>query len=186
MNIYFDTEFTELSKQGQLISLGMISDDNKSIYCEFEGIDTESQSDWLKHYVLRNTVLYGNKYIDDIIYDNTQYFKGSKDDIKHHLETWLSQFKSVQLISDVSHYDMMLFIDIFGTAFDLPNNVCPYCYDINQDIARYENISNKDAFDFSREQLLENNNIELQGNKHNCLYDALVIKNIYNLINDNA
>ena len=77
---------------------------------------------------------------------------------------------------------MVLFIDLFGTAFDLPQNVNPACHDINQDIARYYKISEKEAFDFSREEILQNNAIVIDGYKHNSLYDAKVIKTIYEII----
>ena len=92
------------------------------------------------------------------------------------------QFGDIQLISDVCHYDMVLFIDIFGSAFDLPENVCASCHDINQDIAAYYMIDEKTAFDFSREQILSDNEIYIEGDKHNSLYDAKVIKNLYNIV----
>ena len=92
-------------------------------------------------------------------------------------------YSDVQLISDVCHYDMMLFIDMFGTAFDLPKNINAACHDINQDIAQFFNISEKDAFDYSREKILTDKSITINGNKHNSLYDAKVIGAIYNMIN---
>ena len=86
------------------------------------------------------------------------------------------------MVSDVCHYDMVLFIDLFGTAFDLPRCINPACHDINQDIARYYEFSEKEAFDFSREELLQNNAITIKGDKHNSMYDAKVIKKIYEII----
>ena len=77
---------------------------------------------------------------------------------------------------------MVLFIDIWGGAFDIPSTVNPACHDINQDIARFYEFSETEAFDYSREQILENNAISIEGNKHNSLYDAKVIKEIYNII----
>ena len=91
-------------------------------------------------------------------------------------------YDSVELVSDVCHYDMVLLIDLFGTAFDLPKYINPACHDINQDIARYYEISETEAFDFSREELLQNNAIVIEGDKHNSLYDAKVIKTIYEII----
>lgn len=182
MNIYFDTEFDGLNKGAHLISLGMITETGEEIYCEFGGINTEIQDEWIKSNVLNNTIMYGDKDIVDLLHDKTLYYRGNKNEIKESLLAWLSQFNDVQLVSDVCHYDMTLFIDIFGTAFDLPSNVNPYCHDINQDIADYLNISDKEAFDLSREELLDKYNITVSGNKHNSLYDAIVIKKIYELI----
>lgn len=101
------------------------------------------------------------------------------------LEKWLSQFEEVQFVSDVCHYDMVLLINIFGGAFDLPRNVSAACHDINQDIAKHYGISDREAFDKSREDIVS----ELcggciAGNKHNALYDAEVIKSIYEVVAD--
>lgn len=180
MNIYFDCEFTGLFKNTELISLGMIADDGKSIYVEFSGIDVENQDAWIKDNVLDNTYLYGpNTNIYNII-DEDNYYAGTKEEIKDILLNWLSQFDQVQLVSDVCHYDMVLFVDIFGTAFDLPKNVSACCYDINQDIANYLNISLTEAFDINREDFLLNNFSDvIQGKKHNSFFDANVIKHIY-------
>ena len=43
-------------------------------------------------------------------------------------------------------------------------------------------IDEKTAFDFSREQILSDNEIYIEGDKHNSLYDAKVIKNLYNIV----
>ena len=102
--------------------------------------------------------------------------------MKRWLSEWLSQYDSVELVSDCCHYDMVLFIDIFGGAFDIPKNVCPACHDINQDIAEYYGISEKEAFDKSRESILEEKSITIDGDKHNSLYDAKVIKSIYEIM----
>lgn len=179
MNIYFDTEFTELSKHGELISIGLVDEDDNEFYAEFRLNNIDNVNDFVKENVLTNTVLYGNKDAVDIIGDEKNYVYGSKSDIKDALVKWLSKYENVKLVSDVGHYDMVLFIDIFGTAFDLPENVCPTYYDINQDIAQLYDISIKEAFDVSREDMMESFNRYVMGEKHNSLYDAKVIKALY-------
>ena len=77
---------------------------------------------------------------------------------------------------------MMLFVDLFGNAFNLPKNINPVCHDINQDIANRYDLSETWAFNKSREEILEENGINIEGNKHNALYDAKVIKEIYNIL----
>lgn len=105
---------------------------------------------------------------------------GDKEWIVLHLKEWLSQFDSVQFVSDVCHYDFVLLIDLFGTAFDLPENVCAACHDINSDIAKHYGISEREAFDKGREEIvMELCGYEVAGRKHNALYDAEVIKAIY-------
>ena len=170
-----------LYKDAKLISIGLVSDDGREFYAEFIDIDVNSQDDWIKQNVLVNTAYYGNKDIKGIT-DSNNYYIGDKTIIQKYLKEWLLQFGDIQLISDVCHYDMVLFIDIFGSAFDLPENVCASCHDINQDIAAYYMIDEKTAFDFSREQILSDNEIYIEGDKHNSLYDAKVIKNLYNIV----
>lgn len=89
------------------------------------------------------------------------------------------------MVSDVCHYDMVLLIDLFGSAFDVPSYISPCCHDINQDIAHYYGISEKEAFDKSREEMIKElygETYVVPGTKHNALYDARVIQHIYNAI----
>lgn len=178
MRIYFDTEFTGLYKDTQLISIGLISEDGREFYGEISDIDTKNLDKWIYDNVLMNTVEFGNTYVLDICEDENNYYVGTKNDIASYLQEWLMQFDDVELVSDVCHYDMVLFIDLFGTAFDLPTNVGSSCHDINQDIARIYNMTEKEAFDYSREKILEGHNVSTFGEKHNSLYDARVIKAI--------
>lgn len=184
MNIYFDTEFCGLQKNTELISIGLISEDGKEFYGEFASINTELIDDWILENVLMNTAKYGEVNETDIVVNESDYHFGTKEEIRDQLKEWLSQFDEVQLISDVCHYDMVLFIDIFGSAFDLPENVSPVCYDINQDIASYYEESQKDAFNRNREDILEEKGITIVGQKHNSLYDARVIQQVYNVLNE--
>lgn len=115
--------------------------------------------------------------------DSTTEVYGDSEWICTQLSKWLLQFKKVQFVSDVCHYDMVLLIDIFGSAFDLPGNVSAVCHDINQDIARHYGISDSEAFDKSREEIVsELCGQQIDGEKHNALYDAEVIKAIYESI----
>ena len=54
MNIYFDTEFTGLHKDTTLISIGLISEDNKTFYAEFTDYDESQCDDWMKTNVIYN------------------------------------------------------------------------------------------------------------------------------------
>ena len=173
-----------LYKNSNLISIGIISEDGKEFYGEIEDIKNEWTDNWIEENVLVNTVAYGGVDVLDIVNSESDYYIGSKEEVAEYLREWLSQFDKVELVSDVCHYDMVLFIDLFGTAFDLPDNICPACYDINQDIARVYNLSEQEAFDYNREEILKENNIDTEGAKHNAMYDARVIKTIYELLNN--
>lgn len=101
------------------------------------------------------------------------------------LGEWLSQFDTIQFVSDVCHYDFVLLIDLLtngGTALDLPGNISAVCHDLNMDIAKHFHVSDHEAFDMSREQIMNDlcgpEDIAT-GDKHNSLYDAEVIRTIY-------
>ena len=184
MKIYFDTEFTGLHKNTTLISIGLIAENGASFYAEFNDYNKSQCDDWINENVINYLILNTDGIYSDSWSDTK--IKGNKTLIKFYLSIWLSQFDEVQLVSDVCHYDMVLFIDIFGSAWDLPKNINPSCHDINQDIAEYCNIGEQVAFDLNREHFLlylDDNSKLLIGDKHNALYDAKVTKAIHEGIN---
>ncbi len=186
MNLYFDTEFTGLHKDTTLISIGIVAENGKKFYAEFSDCDESQCDDWIKENVLKHTILAGNDTLAARLGEdnNTTVVIGSKADIRHELGEWLKQFGELQFVSDVCHYDMVLLIDIFGGAFDLPKNVSAVCHDINQDIARHYEISEREAFDKRREDIVsELCGSFIAGDKHNAFYDAEVIKAIYEAVN---
>lgn len=115
--------------------------------------------------------------------DNFTEVVGDSKWIREALSEWLSQFDSIQFVSDVCHYDFVLLIDLMTggkTALDLPDNISAVCHDINSDIARHYGISDKEAFDKSREEIVsELCGHKVDGTKHNALYDAEVINAIW-------
>lgn len=110
---------------------------------------------------------------------------GTRQWISESLIGWLSQFNKIQFVSDVCHYDFVLLIDLLtngGTALDLPENISAVCHDLNMDIARHFHVSDREAFDMSREEIMFDvcaGKDFVTGDKHNSLYDAEVIRAIY-------
>lgn len=187
MKVFFDTEFTGLHKNTSLISLGLVDEDGRVFYAEFCDYDKSQVGDWVRDNVIKHLMHSGSDGISSAGWlkdEHCMVVYGDRNFVVKHLKVWLSKYQNVQLVSDVCHYDMVLFIDLFGSAFDLPSNVCPSCHDINQDIADYMGISEKEAFDINRELFLGPYISNIKGKKHNALYDAKVIKGIYNKIKD--
>lgn len=176
MRIFFDTEFTGLHKNTTLISIGCVAEDGRNFYAEFSDYDKTQCNKWIEENVI------GNLYLPmarDVFRGNVR-IRDNTTNITSAFAEWISRFDSVQFVSDVCHYDFVLLIDLFGTAFELPENVSASCHDINQDISRHYGISEREAFDKSREEIvLELCGSEIPGAKHNALYDAKVIKAIY-------
>lgn len=186
MKVFFDTEFTGLHKNTTLLSIGLVAENGRTFYAEFTDYDTNQMNDWLEQNVISRMTWKGQHDTERIYTaaDDGITMLGDKGYVASRLADWLEKLNSpVELVSDCCHYDMVLFIDIFGGAFEIPACVCPACYDINQDIAQYLNISAQEAFDMSREGFLRDHNIKVSDdNKHNALFDARVIWAIYSTI----
>ena len=195
--IYFDTEFTGLRKDTSLISIGLVDCNGKKFYAEFEDYDRSQVDDWIDENVISNLSSPENHFDE---YRDYWTMTGRREEISERLRMWLSQYsdRRVQFVSDVSHYDFVLLIDLIlnnpeFTAIQLPDWISPVCHDINQDIALHlymdENVRKKAdttdacAFTLSREEILESLNLKLpKGIKHNSLFDAEVIRRIHQCI----
>jgi len=177
MKIFFDTEFTGLHKDTTLISIGLIAKNGDTFYAELTDYDKKQVDNWIQENVINNLT----RSIGELhrTADNIAY--GNKKQVRNALVNWLDSFKTIEWVSDVCHYDFVLLIDLaYGHALEMPyGKHCSACHDINQDIAEYFGISEIEAFDKSREEILELFNVKIDGNKHNSLYDAKVIKAIY-------
>ena len=183
--LFFDAEFTGLCKDTTLISLGIVADNGKKFYAEFTDYNEGLCDEWIKYNVVKNLFLGGmGDGVADLDEEQSGIMvRGDKKYIGKELKEWLSQFNSIQFVSDVCHYDFVLLIDLLTggkTALDLPDNISAVCHDINSDIARHYGISEREAFDKSREEIVsELCGHEKEGAKHNALYDAEMIKAIW-------
>lgn len=165
MKVFFDTEFTGLHQNTTLVSIGLIAENGYTFYAEFTDYDEKQIDDWLQENVINNL------YLEQGVTGDYDAFtcRGSKKWIKMFLYEWLSQFDTVEIWSDCLAYDWVLFNQIFGHAFDIPKNV----YYIPFDICTLFKIKGVDP-DISREEFSG-----IDGEKHNALYDAKVIKACY-------
>lgn len=185
MRLFFDMEFTGLHKNTTPISIGIVSEDGKRFYAEFTDYDESQCDDWIKENVTSELLHDTEKWYEGIA---DRQIHGIKKIISYGLKDWLQQFDGIQFVSDVCHYDFVLLIDLLtngGTALDLPDNISAVCHDLNMDIARHYNVSDREAFDMSREQIMFdvcNGGVFVDADKHNSLYDANVIKAIYEKI----
>ncbi len=181
-NIYFDTEFTGLHMGTTLISIGLIAENGSQFYAELTDYDQSQIDEWLEKNVIQNLLLQNLNDGQTIKKSSGVVAKGDKLHVRKELCSWLSDMSGeIQFVSDVSHFDFVLLLDLLAESiFDIPDRISKTCVDLNEIIAEYMGISPKEAFDKSREDLLT---FAIDGfsddNKHNALYDALVIKAIY-------
>lgn len=196
MKLFFDTEFTGLHKNTTLISVGIVAEDGRKFYAVLNDFDRTQCTQWIKKNVLKGVVedllCIPVSLIEDIGEDGkyTDFWivSGNKRLVSIHLNRWLNWiggYDSIQFVSDVCHYDFVLLIDLItngGTALDLPGNISPVCHDMNQDIARFYKVTDAEAFDMSREEIMSyvcGQDYIVTGDKHDAMYDAEVMRAIW-------
>ena len=54
MKIFFDTEFTGLHQHTTLISIGLIAEDGRKFYAEFNDYDKSQVDEWMQENVINN------------------------------------------------------------------------------------------------------------------------------------
>lgn len=180
MRVFFDSEFTGLHRNAQLISLGLIAENGAYFYAEFTDYDDSNLDQWIIDNVIKNLYLEEDyslyitvaRIAEDTYrsYDSMTV-QDSTEHIRYRLEKWLSQFDKVEIWSDCLAFDWVLFCDIWKHAFSIPSNI----FYIPFDICTLMKMKGVDP-DISREEFMR---CKIDGNKHNALYDAKVIMACY-------
>ena len=156
MKIFFDTEFTGLHQGTTLISIGMIAEDGRELYCELNDYDKTQIDEWLRDNVIAN--LHNTNPI------NTEQLREA-------IEGFIEPYDNVEIWSDCLSYDWVLFNQIWGHAFNIPKSI----YYIPFDLCTLFKIKGIDP-DVRREEYAEMTN---GSQKHNALWDAKVIRECY-------
>lgn len=150
--VFLDTEFTDLSKEAELISLSLCTDD-KSIYLELAFAE-EKASDWVKEHILPNLKL---------------SWRFSKKDVRNRILDWLEYTREGQqviIVSDCLSYDWVLFCDLFN------NQLPDFIYYIPLDLSTMFWMRGIDP-DIFREGFA---GMDSEGKKHQADWDAKVIQ----------
>jgi hypothetical protein len=158
--IFFDTEFTGLHQDTTLISIAMVAEDGRELYCELNDYDKTQIDDWLYNNVIAN--LHNTNPINTL-------------QLRNAIEGFIEPYETVEIWSDCLSYDWMLFNQIWGHAFNIPEKI----YYIPFDICTLFKIKGVDP-DVSREEYA---GITSGIQKHNALWDAKVIKACYEKLN---
>jgi len=183
MKLFFDTEFTGLHQNTTLVSIGIVSEDDKTFYAEFGDFDHTQVDEWLTDNVISKMLFHGygdpppkNKgWCNCSTNGNQTEAYGHKEFIKLCLQEWIDTFGPVEMWSDCSAYDWVLFNQLWGHAFKIPQNI----YYIPFDICTLMKMKGVDP-DINREDFIGNVAwMTGQEEKHNALWDALVIKACY-------
>lgn len=160
--VFFDTEFTHLGKDADLISIGMVDiSGTREFYRELR-YDTRKESAWVRDNVV--PLLKGGHLTKDRAANFVHgYLWGLHE----------SSRKTVLMVSDCLAYDWILFCDLFGGAEKLPK----FIYYIPLDLSTLF-AANRIDMDVSREKFsgIDPAYAKL---KHNAAYDARVIRRCF-------
>jgi len=174
--IFLDTEFTGLHQKTTLISLAMVANNGEEFYAEFNDYDAAQLSPWLLENVISHLEM--NEVSEGIFHESkTLKVKGNRKFIKDALSKWLSQFSVIEIWADVLAYDWVLFCELFGGAFGIPENIFYAPFDLAtvfrmkgliEPVSKYERDVKR--FAFSGEDASK---------QHHALEDARVEKICY-------
>jgi len=188
MKIFFDCEFTGLRKHATLISIGLISEDGRTFYAEFNDYNQAQVNEWIQDNVIRNLIFKPTKEGEQEPYIKSKFKNeiwniemcGNSASIATELMEWLLQFDEVEIWGDCLTYDWVLLCELFDGAFGIPGNV----YYIPFDICTLFKVKGIDP-DINREEFVfkgqagDGDLRAWKDKKHNALCDADIIKRCY-------
>jgi len=184
IKVFFDTEFTSLTREAELISIGLVTEDGRTFYAELTDV-AGPVSEWIEENVIKN-LLFNDSEPFFAIGHRSVTMKVARFEVAHNLRKWFGRFPDVELYADVLAYDWMLFCDLFRGAFNIPENIfyIPFdiatmlkCRGIDPDISREAFV----AEEHMAKGVVEKAEVIAKG-KHNALFDALIAKAVFEIL----
>lgn len=181
--IFLDTEFTGLHQHAGLISLGLAAGHGRVFYAELTDFDRAQANEWVVANVL--PALSGD--LPPAATADTGgpevFVSGARADVAAALRRWFGQFggrHSVEIWADVLAWDWVLFCELFGGPFGLPEQI----HYIPRDLSTLLALRGTDP-DTTREELgrVAWSHPVLRLEKHHALYDALLEQSVYDRLN---
>lgn len=179
LNIFFDTEFTELTQNTQLLSIALVAETGEQFYAECTDYHEKDINEWVRENVIDNFTLTKTN-LSDI---RKVEVRDNRKVIAEMIRWWLQQFEKdttdiqFQFWADCPAWDWVLFCELFGGSFKRPENIHYMCMDLATlfDIKGYSS-------DYGRADFLANYNVTIDGSQHNALYDTLVCKKCFEIL----
>jgi hypothetical protein len=116
MRFWFDTEFYENGSTIQLISIGIVAEDDRVYYAETDFAHAKCATDWLKQNVLPH--LRGGDY------------EKSRMKIAHEVREFVGE--APEIWAYYADYDWVALCQLYGTMMDLPKGWPMFCRDVKQ------------------------------------------------------
>ncbi len=165
MKYFFDTEFIENGKTIDLISIGIVAEDGRELYCVNQDAKLHLASDWVRQNVLPHLPKYGNPawMLHAKISDKIRDFI-----VRPYYEIDPAKRSNIEFWAYYADYDWVAFCQLFGTMMDLPGCFPKFCMDLKQ-------LSVMKGSPKHPEQI---------GTEHNALEDARWNKQLYIFLAD--
>jgi len=173
MNLYLDTEFTGLQQDAQLISLALVDENGEWFYAEFTDYDASRLTSWHQEHVIAHLLLSGEKEPSQLA-QSGQTLLGDQPTIATALKEWLGRYDQIEIWTDAAAYDWVFFCELFGGALHLPKNI----FYLPFDLVTLLKIKGLDP-NAKREDILPAWKGPAGLEKHNALYDAFLLKAVY-------
>lgn len=147
MRVYLDTEFLEDGKTIELISIGLVSEYNRTLYAE------NSEFDW------------GRSCVTPWLRENVQphLMGGSALATRAEIAQRVVEFAGPipEFWSYFGSYDWVLLCQMYGRMIDLPSGWPMFCLDLKQEMISRGVVRSE---------------LPIQGTKHHALSDAFWVK----------
>lgn len=114
MKYFFDTEFIEDGKTIDLISIGIVAQDGRTLYCESNECALSKANDWVKE----NVIPHLNGDVQ------------SRFDIALQIKEFVGQ--APEFWGWYADYDWVVLMQLYGTMMQLPETWPMYCNDLKQ------------------------------------------------------
>jgi hypothetical protein len=170
MKIFFDTEFTGLHQNTTLISIGFVTENERTFYAEFNDYAQKQVNDWLRHNVFPNLQFIDIHSLTPKLDLEHHAMKSTRQIVTTTLSEWLAQFESVEMWADYPAYDWVLFCDLFGGSLNLSKHISNNPFDVAT-LLKVAGINP----DVNRAEFVEFSTVK----KHNALEDAKLAKACY-------
>ena len=173
-------EFTGLHKLSTPISIGLVAEDGREFYAEFTDFDEMQINQWLVDNVMNNLVLGEYDFVKDYKPDEKIVLvKGDTELIAQTLRAWFEPYKEdgVEMWGDCLAWDWVLFVSIFGSAFDIPEHIFYLPMDLSTalKVCRQDPDVDRVLFVYESADKVPKSDI----GTHNALYDARIQIEVY-------
>lgn len=152
MRIYYDTEFHSDDRVIELLSIGMVREDDKQLYLivgdDHGAISRAVNDDWLRENVIVHLPIafYDRGYdVDGYRWrwewdtkhrDYQRAAVHSRKEIARRVREFIAATPDAQLWADYGAYDHVAYAQLFGRMIDLPDGFPMATFDIQQEAAR--------------------------------------------------